>query len=338
MLLSACSAAPGIDTGEEESAQSGTELLLAGSYKEAVSALTAEIDAGEDSEEIWRYLGIACMGTGDYESAAEAFETALAEAGILPGELEYDINYYLGSCYYKLGRYEEALEIYDAIIALRPKDADALQLRGTVRLQLGDLEGMLGDYDRAISLDPTDYDRLLSIVEVLTDNGYEEEGLQYLTDAIESGGESLDNYDLGRLSYYAGDYEAARVALEQLQSSTDSAVVLMLGRTYEALGDYNYATNVYKACIATDDDNAEVYNQLGLCYMKMSEYEEALEAFRSGIATGDTTILQSLQFNEIIACEYLGDFEEAKALMEEYVEAYPGDEKAAREYVFLSTR
>ena len=337
VLLGACSAAPGIETGEETE-ESGYELLKAGSYKEAAQALEAEIAGGAGSEENWRYLGIARMGAGDYEGAAEAFETALEEAGILPGETEYDINYYLGSCYFKLGRYEDALEVYDAIIALRPGDADALQLRGTVRLQLGDMEGMLEDYDRVIALDGSDYDRLLSIVEVLSDNGYEAEGQQYLTEAIESGGDGMSSYDLGRLSYYAGDYETARVALEQIQSGSDSAVVLMLGRTYEALGDYNYASNVYRTALASDESNAEVYNQLGLCCMKMSDYESALEAFESGIAAGDTEFLQGLLFNRIIACEYLGDFAQAREWMEAYVEAYPGDEKAAREYTFLSTR
>lgn len=337
VLLTACSAAPGIDTGEEEE-QTSLELLEEGSYQAAAESFAAEIEAGDDTEGNYRYLGIAYMGAGDYESAAAAFETALEKAGIVPSDMEYDINYYLGSCYYKLGRYEDALEVYDAIVALRPSEADAWQLRGTVRLKLGDEEGMLSDYVQALDLEPDNYDRLISIYEIMEENGYADEGLGLLEDALSQSSGDMSNYDLGRISYYAGDYETARTALEQLANSTDADVVLMLGKTYEALGDYNYATNVYKTYLSSDAANALVYNQLGLCCLKMEDYESALEAFQNGIATGDGAAMQSLKFNEIIAYEYLGDFETAASRMEEYIAAYPGDAAARREYVFLSTR
>ena len=336
VLLTSCSAVSGI--GSDASAETALSALESGSYQEAAAAYEEAIAAGKDTEENYRYLGIAYMGAGDYENAAEAFEAALGKAGIVPSDLEYDVNYYLGSCYYKLGRYEDALAVYDAILALRPQDADAMQLRGAVRIRLGDEEGMLSDFTGAMEIDPTDYDRLISIYQVMVENGCGEEGLAMLNETRELYADSMGSYDLGRISYYAGEYETARTALEQLDATSDADVALMLGRTYEALGDYNYASNVYKNYLAVDSDNARVYNQLGLCCLKMDDYEGALEAFQSGMATGDSSVLQSLELNEIIAYEYLEDFETAAARMEEYIAAYPGDEAAKREYIFLSTR
>ena len=55
--------------------------------------------------------------------------------------------------------------------------------------------------------------------------------------------------------------------------------------------------------------------------------------FRTG-----RSLAQRLSFNEIVAYEHLGNFEQAKALMDTYLASYPGDEKAKREQVFLSTR
>jgi hypothetical protein len=47
---------------------------------------------------------------------------------------------------------------------------------------------------------------------------------------------------------------------------------------------------------------------------------------------------QSLAFNEIVANEYLGNFQRASVLMADYVKTYPGDSAAKREYEFLQTR
>ena len=48
--------------------------------------------------------------------------------------------------------------------------------------------------------------------------------------------------------------------------------------------------------------------------------------------------MQSLMFNEVVAYEYLLDFKKAASLMKEYLDRYPDDEAAQREYIFLSTR
>ena len=52
----------------------------------------------------------------------------------------------------------------------------------------------------------------------------------------------------------------------------------------------------------------------------------------------DITIQQTLAFNEIVAYEYLGDFQKAAVLIRTYLNTYPDDANAQREYDFLSTR
>ena len=48
--------------------------------------------------------------------------------------------------------------------------------------------------------------------------------------------------------------------------------------------------------------------------------------------------MQSLKFNEIVAYEYLGDFQKAAVLMQSYLLTYPDDKEAKREQEFLQTR
>lgn len=73
-------------------------------------------------------------------------------------------------------------------------------------------------------------------------------------------------------------------------------------------------------------------------YLKQEEYMKALTAFENGKALNDPAYNQSLMFNEAVTYEYLLDFKKAAVLMKEYLEKYPDDEEAQREYIFLSTR
>ena len=47
---------------------------------------------------------------------------------------------------------------------------------------------------------------------------------------------------------------------------------------------------------------------------------------------------QEIQFNVIVCYEKLEDWDNAEAKLEDYVTAYPDDEKAAKEAEFLKTR
>lgn len=61
--------------------------------------------------------------------------------------------------------YNLAIAAYDALLKLRPKDADALVSRANIRLALGDHAGAMADYDAALAIDPSDlmalFDRAL---------------------------------------------------------------------------------------------------------------------------------------------------------------------------------
>ena len=143
---------------------------------------------------------------------------------------------------------------------------------------------------------------------------------------------------MGRICYYMGDYENARNFLTNLKTSTDYGAALYLGRTYEALTDFNYAASIYADYVEYDQTKAEIYNQLGLCRMKMGEYEQALSAFQAAMKIEDNGMMQTLKFNEIVTYEYMGDYKTAAALMNSYLRSYPDDETAKREYDFLQTR
>ncbi len=307
-------------------------------YQSALECFAKAQEAGEDAKLLARGEGIAYMGLTKYEEAEESFLEALSYSNGLIEDMDYDINLYLAAVYTKTGQYASAEEIYNAILALKPEDAQVLFLRGGVRLGQGNYTQAKEDMDKVVALDSKNFERIIQIYETMEAGGYKDAGQGYLTDALQTYEEQMSYFDKGRMYYYMGEYQKAYLALEEAKGEGGVEAYLYLGKAYEATGDFNYASSVYNSYLTKVGDDAMVYNQLGLCEAKKGEYAKALEAFQTGLQTQNNSMKQVLQFNEIVAYEYLGEFEKAAALMKAYLTAYPDDAQATREYEFLSTR
>ncbi|MCR5100006.1 MAG: tetratricopeptide repeat protein [Butyrivibrio sp.] len=339
LLVTVCSGCS--MTYSHDNTDSGLAYIESMEYENALESFNKAIEAGENARQLYRGQGIAFYKLGRYEEAVEAFLKALKASNGIAFEMDYDTNYYLADCYSNLGQYEEAEKIYDSILALKDKEKDAYYLRGICRLAESNHDSAYEDFTKAISLDSRDIDKLVMIYKALSDYGYEEEGLAILQTAMEKADQYMSNYEKGQISFYLGNNAEAQNYLEQARNERDTEkapVVLLLGLTAEKQGDYNYAVSVYKTFLENDPEHADIYNQLGLCQIKMGDYEGAVASFESGILLGDESVMQALMLNEITAYEYKGDFAVAKSLMETYIQRYPGDEEAQREYEFLSTR
>ncbi len=316
----------------------GMDALEALDYAAADPLFDAALAAGEDAQLAYRGKGMALLGLSRYIEAQTAFESALAQSKGRVHKIEYDISYYLAVAQVKAGELGKAYETYTAIINMNEHDAKAYYLRGKVSLSMGDLGSALKDFDQSIVLEPTDYDTYIMICKDLTNAGYESEGLAYIQRAKNTDYKKSE-YQMGVFHYYAGEYEDARTCFENSRGKKDTKdLIIYLGKTYEALGDLNYATSLYTDYLSEHPEETELYVQSGLVKMELEDYEGALSAFEAGIATGDVEYLQSLKFDRIVAYEYLLDFKKAAVLMQEYLNEYPNDETARREYDFLRTR
>ena len=307
-------------------------------YEEALASLDQAESGGEDIQMISRGRGIAYMGLTDYDNAVVWLEQALTYSDAWPDQLDYDINYYLATAYYRSGQIDKAIGVYRAIIALRPQENDAWYLKGVMELEKGQIQSARESFDKAVSIARTDYDQMVNIFTSCSRFGHEEIGRNYLQAVLDDPAAKLGDYDMGRISYYMGNYEQARLSLENAREKGSSKAAVLLGQTYEKLGDYNYAASVYSNYLENRQPDAEIYNQLGLCKMRIGDYNSALKAFREGIALEDNTVMQALKFNEIVACEQLCAFDEARLLMTQYLKTYPDDAAAQREADFLKTR
>ncbi len=331
MLLTGCG-------GTGEKTQEAMLKIQGLDYEGALEQLNSAEEAGENMRLINRARGIAYMGLTDYDQAISFLEASLAASNGLVENVDFDLNYYLAAAYSKNGMFVEAESAYNAILTLRSEEVDAYFLRGNVRIALSNYEGAKEDFEKVIAMEPKNYDRLIQIYQVLDYAGYRDIGQEYLRTALLSDDKQMNQYVKGRIYYYLGDYQNAYIALEDAKEQGGAESYLYLGRAYEATGDYNYAANVYNSYLANNAGNAEMYNQLGLCELTRGDYQKALAAFQAGMQLENTTMMQTLSFNEIVAYEYLGEYKRALELIENYLKNYPDDAQAQREHDFLVTR
>lgn len=332
VLLSACG------SGGHENIDQGMALVEQLDYEAALPYFDAALVNKEDVQLALRGQALAYIGLSQYDKAVESLERALTYSDARLDQIDFDMNYYLATAYYKQGDLEKAGQVYEAIVALRPKEETAWYLKGVVELEQGAVEAAKADFDRAVELSPRDYDLRINIFCSCADNGQRDLGSTYLQAVLDSDDKKLTEYNRGRMYFYLEDYNNARNSLEKARDGAGNVeVISMLGQTYEQLGDYNYAASVYSNYLSTTPD-ARIYNLLGLCQLRSGDYASALNAFQAGIAMEGNEIMQALRYNEIVAYEHLGDFRQATVLMQNYLSMYPDDAKAQREYEFLQTR
>lgn len=76
---------------------------------------------------------------------------------------------------------------------------------------------------------------------------------------------------------------------------------------------------MYNNYLSKQGPNAEIYNELGLCEMAKKEYQNALAAFQAGKQIEGNSLMQTLCFKEIVAYEYLEDYQQAEILMNAFI-------------------
>ena len=332
-LLSGCDSRT-----KESDLEAAYTQIEACEYEGALAALDIAEESGEDMAYILRARGVANMGLTNYEEAVEQFIAALGYSDWRIDDFDIDVNYYLADTYERMGKDSEAIDTYSAILGIREKDMLAHYRRGRVRLRQNDHDGALEDFERALKLEPDNYDLRIEIAGRLTESGYEDEGRSYLEQFLAEKEKKLSDFDKGRIYFYMEDYATAKTYFEEARDDDDQSTILFLGKTYEMLGDYNYATSTYQNYLSKHPEAALIHNQLGLSRLESGDYAGAKEAFQTARNLNNTGIDQTLSYNEIVACEYTGDFNQAKVLMEAYIKKYPDDEAAKREALFLSTR
>lgn len=257
----------------------------------------------EEKQLALRSQGIQQALEGEYEAAIALYDEALQLADMRAGSLELDIAAYKAAAQYHAGELQKAIDTCTAILDLK-ESAEIYMTRGMLYREAQNVQAANADFSAAAALTP-----------------------------------KKDTVMLGRLSYYMEDYAGAKTYLENASKSGDSEAVYWEAELYWQMGNKDYAITLYQSYLEGESpEHSSAYAKVASWQMEQGDYDAALALLEQGISKGDGESLKELLGNEIAVYEQKGDFETAKLKMESYLEQYPDDEDAQREYVFLRTR
>lgn len=257
----------------------------------------------EEKQLTLRSQGMQQALDGDYEAAIASYNEALGLAGMSVGSLELDIASYKASALYQSGDTQEAIDTCTAVLDMK-KSAEIYLTRGLLYRELGNTQAANEDFSAAVDLTS-----------------------------------SKDQLMLGRLYYYMGDYTKAKEYLEAASAAGEQEGIYWQAELYGQMGNEDYAVTLYQSYLTGEDPAwLSAYVKVASWQIRQGDYDQALSTLQDGIARGESDCLQALLANEIAVYEQMGDFETAKLKMESYLENYPEDEEAAREYEFLRSR
>lgn len=150
-------------------------------------------------------------------------------------------------------------------------------------------------------------------------------------------------YKEGMEQLEAGQYKEAEAsfekAVEKEKNLADSCRGLGISRFEQK--DYEGAKKAFDQAVKEGTNKTgTLYNLLGSCELELGNYEEALSCYEKGLAVKGNSkeLRREMEFNVIVACEGMEDWEQAKEKLEEYIAKYPEDEEAEKEAEFLETR
>lgn len=317
-----------------------SELKL---YDDAMDSFNKALELmkrDKDIQLVYRAMGISRLYQGNYEEALNCFEQALDGKESRFSATEIDILYYKAETQDKAGKYVEAVMTYTQLVDAE-KSADAYMLRGMEYVKVGDGTSAEADLRTAIKKDKKNYEIYLALYEALVSQNKSEDAKAVLNEALELGGsKAKDLVNQGNIYLKLGDLTTAE---EKLQKALDKGEVSAnLGLAELSIqktpADYTLACQYYETYLAEVTDNAEAYNDYGLCLMTMEDYAKAETIFTQGVALNNRLLDRMISKNQISAAERAGHWEKALEYINVYLEKYSDDSAAVREKTFIQTR
>ena len=126
--------------------------------------------------------------------------------------------------------------------------------------------------------------------------------------------------------------------LEEAAKLGETKADFYLAEVYAAQGDVQKSDESFQKYIDSGDVSADELCRMGDLQLSNGDYDKAITYLVTAQDMEGLTMKQTLLKDLVLAYEKTYDFANAKQCMSEYVQLYPEDEEAQREYQFLQTR
>lgn len=215
---------------------------------------------------------------------------------------------------HRAGELEAAAKLYRQILSDRPRDFDATNLLGSIRLRQGAYDEALGLLGRAIEIDPRSVEARLNFGYALSHLDRLDEALASFREAVRLRPGFAEAHRATAMAAGALDRHDEAVAgwRRAIESSPGSAELHNnLGASLSLLGRFEEAVASYRQAIELQPGTAELHNNLGLALLDLDRLEEAAASCRRAIEIAPDHA--RAHDNLGVALNRLGQFEAAEA-------------------------
>ena len=308
--------------------------------------LDAEVDESRINELKYN-LAELYIKTGDNLQAFDAYKE------IYQNDTEnLEIIMILADLAYKNKYWQDCLKYYQKIISIVGDDFEILEKIAQLHTILEDWEEAVQDYKKIISLENSDSSNFLyhqnEYCNALLKNGQSAEAVVILKDLIaQNPKETSFLFTLAQAYSVTGEFQQGlnlyNKLLDELPAEQGEIIIKYISniicawaQDLFAKGEYNQAFDKFFEALKYNEENDEIYYQLGKCNYYIKSIQDSISHFKRAISIKP----QESKYYFGLGCAYdeMGSIKNAKAAFQDAINIDPMNVKARIAYAISLTK
>ena len=228
------------------------------------------------------------------------------------------------SCLVANHKDEEALVLIEKVLNSIPNYADALAIRGIIRIRAKDIEGSIKDLEMTLALKPHLSQLWFLLSRAHNDFGNTETAIKDAKKACELEPTNANfKINLGEFLKAEGKFlEAINILKEAIKLDPENTNILItLGLSYQLNGQINDAVITYEKALKINPKISEALSNLGVIARSSEEWDSALEYFEKALKISPN--MPEIHNNKGITLKDLNRLNEAEESYNKAIELNP---------------
>ena len=188
--------------------------------------------------------------------------------------------------FHQSGQLQRAEQIYQQVLQISPRNADALNLLGFLAYQVGRCEVAANLITKAIEVDSKQYIFFINLGLVRQEQGELDKSIEAYHKAIEiNPNDARIYYNLGAAQKKQGKLDNAIQTYQQaIEINPDDAEIYnSLGTTLQKQEKLDQAIQVYHRALEINSNYSEAFYNLGLALQEQGELDQAIQVYHRAL-------------------------------------------------------
>lgn len=227
------------------------------------------------------------------------------------------------------GRAAEAGHLFQQLLQLEPRNAEAWMMLGVVHAETGDNEQALDCLRRAQEVDPDYPDPYLHMARLQLDSEQTNAALISARKAVECDSGYQEAWQLlGEICARGGDTTNAERAYRQLLNLDPGRADIhnRLGSILAAMRRFDEGILACNNALKLEPENPEIFANLGNVYFDQGNYLKAVDSFQRALQLSPD--FAGARFNLGNTLRVMGDFQQAVDCYRQLLDSHPGSVEA----------